>query len=424
MRNTKNNIRISEFRKDSTLDFGHRDSVGSSSYKMSATLGSNFQGLKKINPGSNRLMPRGVSKDSGLEGPHGNSILTKDSDFPSIMKKKSVPASGAMTQRVTSKQAIPKGRMTKYNRVNMLSSSIPDFQESNRGLNSKFDTIDKDMLLNREVSRLIENLKQGKTNDSDLNQRLNLKPKGGKGGKAKQQHFTRAATKPKLKKAISVVNGSVSYLISGGNKKLSMLKDKDDFDDELFSFKKKELDHNFQFGFSESPHGQDFGKNSLTKVILTKEEKKKIATGADNKLRLRTVQYLVETNEQVIHKLKLNYKILANWLNYVGYLSRLEFESALKSIGIRYDKRLYEKLFWLFDMNGDGIIDEKEFVLINDLFKGHTVEEKAKIFFALCDQENEGFLDEPKLKIFFKKKVLTEDWRLEDSKNDAHKQTQ
>jgi Ca2+-binding EF-hand superfamily protein len=302
----------------------------------------------------------------------------------------------------------------------MLSSSIPDYQESNRGLNSKFDTFDKDMLLNREVTRLIENLKQGKTNDSDLNQRLNLKPNG---GKATQHHFARAATKPKLKRAVSVVNGSVSYLISGGNKKLTMLKDKEDLEDELFGFKKEELDHNFQFGFSESPYGHDFEKDRHTKVILTKEEKKKIATGADNKLRLRTVQYLVETNEQVIHKLKVNYKILANWLNYVGYLSRPEFYSALKSIGISHDKRLYEKLFWLFDMNGDGIIDEKEFVLINNLFKGHTVEEKAKIFFALCDQENDGFLDEGKLKIFFKKKVMTEDWRLEDSKNDATKQT-
>jgi Ca2+-binding EF-hand superfamily protein len=153
---------------------------------MSATLSSNFQGLKKNNPGSNRLMPRGVSKDSGLEGALGNSIFTKDSDFTSIMKKKSVLASGAMTQRVTSRLVIPKGRLTKYNRVNMLSSSIPDFQEPNRGLNSKFDTIDKEMLLNREVSRLIEKLKQGKTNDSDLNQRLNLKSKGGKGCKAKQ----------------------------------------------------------------------------------------------------------------------------------------------------------------------------------------------------------------------------------------------
>ena len=172
-------------------------------------------------------------------------------------------------------------------------------------------------------------------------------------------------------------------MISNANKKLSLVKNKDAIEEELFSFKKKEIEQNFLYGFNDPEHLEDFEKNRLTKVVLTKEEKKKIATGADNKLRLRTVQYLVEKNEQVIHKLKLNYKILANWLNYVGYLSRPEFESALKSIGISHDQRLYEKLFWLFDMNGDGIIDEKEFVLINNLFKGHTVEEKAKIFFAL-----------------------------------------
>jgi Ca2+-binding EF-hand superfamily protein len=117
MRKTKNNIRISEFRKDSTLELGHKDSVGGSSFKPSATLGSNFQALKKkINPGSNRLMKRRGSRDTGLEGAHGDSVFSKDSKFTSILKKKSVVPSGAMTQRVRSKLATPKGPVIKYNR--------------------------------------------------------------------------------------------------------------------------------------------------------------------------------------------------------------------------------------------------------------------------------------------------------------------
>jgi hypothetical protein len=116
MRKTKNNIRISGFRKDSTLDIDHRDSVGGSSYKLSATFGSNFQALKKNNPGSNRLMNRGGSRDTGLEGAHGDSVFSKDSKFTSIMKKKAVLPNGAMTQRVRSRLAIPKGHVTKYNR--------------------------------------------------------------------------------------------------------------------------------------------------------------------------------------------------------------------------------------------------------------------------------------------------------------------
>jgi hypothetical protein len=116
MRKTKNNIRISEFRKDSTLELGQRDSVGGSSFKPSATFGSNFQVLKKNNPGSNRLMNLGGSRDTGLEGAHGDSVFSKDSKFTSILKKKSVVPSGAMTQRVRSKLTTPKGPVTKFNR--------------------------------------------------------------------------------------------------------------------------------------------------------------------------------------------------------------------------------------------------------------------------------------------------------------------
>ena len=80
------------------------------------------------------------------------------------------------------------------------------------------------------------------------------------------------------------------------------------------------------------------------------------------------------------------------------YFNKPEFEAAIKSIGIKYDKVLYDKLFWLFDMNNNGVINEKEFIIINNLFKGHSVEEKVKIFFGWCDQEGEGFIDESKLK--------------------------
>ena len=304
----------------------------------------------------------------------------------------------------------------------MLSSNIPDFNAHGGAIINSTETEGgRDMLLNKEVNLLIENLKSQKKNDSDLNHRLNLLPKGIKGDAKKnlcnfgQNRPQVRTTKIKLKKAVSVVNGSVSYLISNENKKLSLFKNKDDVEDELFTFNKKEIDHNYKFGFDDSENPG---------VALTKEEKKKIATGADNKLRLRTIQFLVETNEQVIHNLKLNYKILANWLNYVGYLSRSEFESALKSIGIGYDRKLYDKLFWLFDMNNDGIIDEKEFILINNLFKGHTVEEKVKIFFSLCDCENEGFLDEVKIKSMFKKKIVAEDIGLRSTKINVSKKTQ
>lgn len=82
---------------------------------------------------------------------------------------------------------------------------------------------------------------------------------------------------------------------------------------------------------------------------------------------------------------------------------KADLEVVLKSIGVKYSKKLYDKLFWLFDMNNDGKIDLREYTLISNLFKKNTVEERCKLFFDICDQECEGFIDETKLWSTFKK---------------------
>jgi Ca2+-binding EF-hand superfamily protein len=84
-------------------------------------------------------------------------------------------------------------------------------------------------------------------------------------------------------------------------------------------------------------------------------------------------------------------------------MEKADFEVVLKSIGVKYSKKLYDKLFWLFDMNNDGKIDLREYTLISNLFKKNTVEERCKLFFDICDQECEGFIDETKLWSTFKK---------------------
>ena len=51
--------------------------------------------------------------------------------------------------------------------------------------------------------------------------------------------------------------------------------------------------------------------------------------------------------------------------------------NALTSIGIKYSQALFDDLFWLYDLNGDGVIDYKEFCLVNSLFRGRSVKEKV-----------------------------------------------
>ena len=81
----------------------------------------------------------------------------------------------------------------------------------------------------------------------------------------------------------------------------------------------------------------------------------------NNKHRMDTIKRLIRDQPELIKKLKIYGSILSNWLSYVGYLQKEEFYGALESIGVKYDPKLFEEIFWLYDLNGDAKVDEKEF---------------------------------------------------------------
>lgn len=276
----------------------------------------------------------------------------------------------------------------------------------------------------RHMEKVIENLKRQKKNESDLNQHLNIRSRNNKKGEqdplTKFNGIKANANKQKMKKAHSVVNGSVSYLVNRGHSNNKICLTKDDGCDDPFVFKVPDTQTQEE---QEQMELEELQTKKNEQKPLTKEERKKVAQGANNIQRLKTVQDLIDNNEDLINKLKLNYQILANWLNYVGYLTKGEFDSALKSIGVRFDPKLYNQLFMQFDINRDGVIDEKEFIVINNLFKGHTIDEKVKIFFGLCDQESEGYLDETKQKSLFKRNMLTDDKQLDIESKKVQKKT-
>lgn len=43
-------------------------------------------------------------------------------------------------------------------------------------------------------------------------------------------------------------------------------------------------------------------------------------------------------------------------INEKGYLDKSEFDHLLASIGIKNDRTLNDRLFWLFDMHGNNVI--------------------------------------------------------------------
>ena len=314
---------------------------------------------------------------------------------------------------VSTKALLDKNKRPTYTNHNMLSESIPKISVVDCSLYNKTTKDNKDPeLLKKDAFTLIEALKNSKNNESDLNGKLNLKFKkiNGKQGtnetentKIKDAINSIKFNKPKLRRVSSVVNGSVSYMVNNKNEKPSVLKNRKEEIDEYFSFSRKNLDNrlnNNKYYQKEEKNSKEtskrFKKNNDTDRNETHE------ANSDNNLRLRTVQFLLENNKTLVTQFKLNYKILNKWIGYVGYLSKSEFEYAMRSIGVPYDKNLYEKLFWLFDINKDGVVDAKEFGVVNNLLQSHSLEEKVYSFFEIADTEGEGFLDYDKIKALIK----------------------
>ena len=117
----------------------------------------------------------------------------------------------------------------------------------------------------------------------------------------------------------------------------------------------------------------------------------------DSKARIRTATYLMQYNKDLLNKLKSYETLIGAWLQNKGNLSKNEYFEALKYMGVKYNRILYEQLFWIFDIKNDGLIDKEEFILISNLFKENTIEEKVKTFWDRVDTECEGFVDYSKL---------------------------
>lgn len=72
-------------------------------------------------------------------------------------------------------------------------------------------------------------------------------------------------------------------------------------------------------------------------------------------------------------------------------------------IGLGIDKNLIDKLFWIFDDDGNGEVDHKELAVGLEMLKENTFHDKldsTKLppliiigFFDICDEDNSGTID-------------------------------
>ena len=232
-------------------------------------------------------------------------------------------------------------------------------------------------LMNRQKTRarnniqLVEQLKSNATAITLASKNIMLLRKNRSKNQMLKQNNPSLVVKPKLKQSKSIIKGTMSMLMNNEDSRAAL---------------------------------RDGGKGGE----FVQAQKMDVSERARDKIRVQMVSWLLENRKDAVNKLTENQQIIIAWIDYVGYIDKNEFEDLLEACGIRYDQSLHERLFWLFDLNGNGVIEQKEILLALELFKEHSLDEKVKMFFDLCDDDDAGYIEEEKLIRFFKRNLRTE----------------
>ena len=137
----------------------------------------------------------------------------------------------------------------------------------------------------------------------------------------------------------------------------------------------------------------------MTKLPYPSLKKEKFATISKVKIKWKTIKSLMEKERPMIERLiNLNKKLLNDMIsNNQREYTRKEFYNIMVSNGICSDTNIINKLFWIFDENEDNRVKIKELALGFELFTESPLEKKLKVFFDLCDIDNNGLVSKSEL---------------------------
>jgi Ca2+-binding EF-hand superfamily protein len=93
-------------------------------------------------------------------------------------------------------------------------------------------------------------------------------------------------------------------------------------------------------------------------------------------------------------------------------LKKNEFAKLMKINGITSDMGLINKLFWVFDEDGDQHLQFKEIAFGIEMFRESPIETKLKAFFDLCDVDNSGSISKVEFMNLLRKNIINNDEKL------------
>eukprot|EP00744_Colponema_vietnamica_P003515 GILI01005379.1.p1 GENE.GILI01005379.1~~GILI01005379.1.p1 ORF type:complete len:524 (-),score=74.53 GILI01005379.1:304-1875(-) len=114
------------------------------------------------------------------------------------------------------------------------------------------------------------------------------------------------------------------------------------------------------------------------------------------KLKWKSIQWLCSDKKLKLRNIRSSMKEISKYFNQEGGMDRPAFAQCMAYLGIG-DPQVVEKLFWLFDDDGNGTVDYKELMVGLEFFQDNSMEEKLDTFFNLCDEDGSGTLEEGEL---------------------------
>jgi Ca2+-binding EF-hand superfamily protein len=171
------------------------------------------------------------------------------------------------------------------------------------------------------------------------------------------------------------------------------------------------------------------GSSLIAKRIGNETDVKKYENIIDNKytqvsklkLKWRTIKWILEYKPEVVDKLlNLNLNFMNDSKNYSDKLKsemknglkRQEFSKLLMSYKITHDLDLINKLFWVFDEDGDNELTYQEIAFGIEMFKNSPPEQKLKALFDLCDVDNSGSISKQEFLNLMRKNIINNDEKL------------
>jgi Ca2+-binding EF-hand superfamily protein len=192
------------------------------------------------------------------------------------------------------------------------------------------------------------------------------------------------------------------------------------------SYLPKDEPFNYDNRFKNNYTKKYFGSVLLAMRIRKEDDSNKYDNVKNNKftqvsklkMKWKTIKWIFENKKDVLDRLMGFHESILKMTNkksgeeFDKGMTKQEFLHVMRSNGITNDVGLINKIFWMFDEDGDNHLKYKEIAFGIEMFRESSIEKKLKAFFDLCDVDNSGTISKQEFLDLMKKNIINNDEKL------------